>query len=533
MDDAFDIYRRYFWWERQGGCFMGIIRQMIPTFSREAFLLRKAKYNKDGYYVHREKRIADPLATVIMPVYNAEKTLKKTIDSIVRQSIGFHNIELIIIDDGSTDRSRSIILSYGRIYPNVVPVFFRKNNGSPAIPRNIGIQLAKGEYIMFVDSDDWLAPTGIEKLYRLLKKTGDHYAIGRTIKVEDKTYSITGEYNSCEERESVHPCTIPHVFQHLGPTARMMRTQFIREHNCQFPNMRYAEDKQFFIDVLTNCPSISTTKEIIYYVNRNKDNKSLVSRTSIFEKTDTNIAVIKYVIQKKLPENIERMVLNRLYEFDCITRLFNRHHFLNSRRKEKYFEKFAEVLSTTNQLRYDFTENFFEPWHKVLVQLFKEERYDDIVSLIRWSLKETTKQTVIKDGLPYYRLPFDGDYEFARIPLLAVFHSSERGKEEITIRFQIYGEREHDIHALVVRERTNHLNELHFPIKQEDEQLHAASLPYDELAKLSSSSYLVFIRYDKYRNLMIKMNTRHMITHTEKEFDFYTTIGDNYGLKVK
>lgn len=512
---------------------MGLIRRYIPMFSREELLLRKAPYNQDGYYVRQTKRIDNPWVTVILPVYNAEKTLKKTIDSIIRQTIGFQHIELIIIDDRSTDRSRSLILSYARMYPNIVPVFFRRNNGSPAIPRNVGIQLAKGEYIMFIDSDDWLAPSGIEKLYQLLKKTGDHYAIGQTIKVEDSSYAITGEYNSCEERESIHPCTIPHVFQHLGPTARMMRTEFIREHNCQFPNMRYAEDKQFFIDVLTNCPTISTTKEVVYYVNRNKDNKSLVSRTSIFEKTDTNIAVIKYVIEKNLPERVERMVLNRLYEFDCITRLFNRYHFLNSRKKEKYFEKFREVLNTTTRLRYDFTENFFEPWHKVFVQLFKEERYDDIVSLIRWSLKETTKQTIIQDGLPYYRLPFNGEYEFVRVPILATFHSSERDEQQLTIRFTIYGEREHVINALVIRDRKNHLNEQHFPIKQEDEQRYAATIPYDALAKLSSSSYLVFIRYNQYRNLMIKMNTRNIVTHTNKEFDFYTTIGDNYGLKVK
>lgn len=512
---------------------MGIIRQFIPTFNREELMLRKAQYNQDGYYVHHTKRIENPLVTVILPVYNAEKTLKKTIDSVIRQTIGFKNIELIIIDDRSTDRSRTIILSYARLYTNIVPVFFRKNNGSPAIPRNIGIQLAKGEYMMFIDSDDWLTPNGIEVLYKILKKTGDHYAIGRTIKVEDNKYAITGEYNSCEERESIHPCTIPHVFQHLGPTARMMRTQFVRENKCKFPNMRYAEDKQFFIDVLTNCPSISTTKEVVYYVNRNKDNKSLVSRTSIFEKTDTNIAVINYVISKNLPEQIERMVLNRLYEFDCITRLFNRQHFLKSRQKEKYFQKFAEVLNTTTQLRYDFTENFFEPWHKVLVQLFKEERYDDIVSLIRWSIKETAKQTIIKDGLPYYRLPFDDDYQLARLPLLAVYHSSEREKENVNIHFHIYGDPEHKIDSLIIRDRVNHLNERQFPIVQKDNQLYTVSIPYDELAKLSSSSYLVFIRYNKYRNLMIKMNTRNIITYHNKEFDFYTTIGDNYGLKVK
>ncbi len=512
---------------------ISIIRQLVPKFNTEEMLLKRAEYNQDGYYVHSVNHNKSPVVSVVLPVYNAEKTLHKTIDSVINQSIGFDNIELIIIDDRSTDQSRSIILSYARAYPNIVPVFFRENNGSPAIPRNVGIKLARGEYIKFIDSDDWLAPTGIENLYNLLRKTGDQYAIGRTIKVEDNKYTITGEYNSCENRVSIHPCSIPHVFQHLGPTARMMKTQFIRENNYQFPNMRFAEDKQFFIDVLTNCPTISTTTDVIYYVNRDKDNKSLVSKTSIFEKTDTNISVIKYVISKNLPERIERMVLNRLYEFDCITRLFNRHHFLRSEKKEEYFEKFAEVLNTTAQLRYDFTENFFEPWHKILVHLFKQQRYDDIVTLIEWSLKDKTKQTIVKDGLPYYRLPFEDEYEYVRLKLLAVYHSVEKGPNDFKIRFNIYGDKEREIQSLVIRERNNHLNELQFPIVQEDDHLHTVSIPYETLSRLNSSSYLVYIRYDQYQKLMIKMNTRNIITYDKKELDFYTTIGDNYGLNVK
>lgn len=102
--------------------------------------------------------------------------------------------------------------------------------------------------------------------------------------------------------------------------------------------MKYAEDKQFFIDVIVNSPTISTTKEIIYYANRHKDNQSLVSRTTTFEKTDTNLAVIKHVKSKGLSENIEKIIFNRLYEFDCITRLFNRNHFLKSQKK-KYILK--------------------------------------------------------------------------------------------------------------------------------------------------------------------------------------------------
>ncbi|WP_144462529.1 glycosyltransferase family 2 protein [Siminovitchia fortis] len=491
-------------------------------------------YNQEGYYVHPTNGNPNPKVTVIMPVYNAEKTLRKTIDSVIDQTIDFDEIEFLIIDDKSTDDSRSIILDYANAYPNIVPVFFKNNNGSPAKPRNTGIELAKGEYTMFIDSDDWLSPNGIEALYKLLEKTGDPYAIGSTIKVEDNKLVVTGEYNSCEYRESINPCSIPHIFQHLGPTARMMRTQFLRDHNCRFPDMKFAEDKQFFIDVLTNCPSISTTKDVIYYVNRFKDNKSLVSTTTIFEKTDTNLAVIRHVIQKELPEEIERMALNRLYEFDCITRLFNRHHFLRSIRKDKYYKKFAEVLETTKGLRYDFTENFFEPWHKVLVDLFKQERYTDIVRLIEWSLKDTTKEMVIReDGLPYYRLPLEEPFEWARINMLAVYKEHVIEDGQFVLRVNIYGDDLDKVNCFVIRQRDNELNETVLPIDQIGENLFEIKIPLDLLANLNTASHTMFIRYYDYRKLHIKMNTRRIFEHGGKKIDFYTTIGDNFGVNVR
>lgn len=521
--------------------FIIIWRSKMLTFLNRIFSKQPAepadisfKYNEEGYYIHPTNRPTNPKVSLIMPVFNAEKTLRKTIDSVIDQTIGFDEIEFIIIDDKSRDASRSIILDYASAYPNIVPVFFKNNNGSPAKPRNTGIELAHGKYTMFIDSDDWLSPGGIKALYDLLEKTGDPYAIGRTIKVEDNKHVITGEYNSCEYRESINPCSIPHIFQHLGPTARMMRTQFLKDHNCRFPDMKFAEDKQFFIDVITSCPSISTTKDVIYYVNRFKDNKSLVGKTNIFEKTDTNLAVIRHVIQKGLPEEVERMALNRLYEFDCITRLFNRHHFLRSLQKGKYYSKFAEVLETTEGLRYDFTENFFEPWHRVLVDLFKQERYDSIVKLIEWSLKDTTKEMVIReDGLPYYRLPLEEPYEWARINMLAVYKEHMKTEDRYILRVNIYGDYLDKVNCFVIRQRDNEMNEHVLPIHRIGENLFEIEMPLDLLAQLNVASHTMFFRYYDYRKLHIKMNTRRIFEYGGKKIDFYTTIGDNFGVIVK
>ena len=106
--------------------------------------------------------------SVIMPIYNAEKYLNNTLDSVINQSMGFENIELILVDDCSTDNSRNIIEEYSKNYSNIKPIFLEENSGCPGIPRNVGIENATSDYIMFIDSDDLYFPEMCDKLYNAI-----------------------------------------------------------------------------------------------------------------------------------------------------------------------------------------------------------------------------------------------------------------------------------------------------------------------------------------------------------------------------
>ena len=106
--------------------------------------------------------------SVIMPVYNAEKYLRSALDSVVNQSMGFENIELILVDDKSSDNSRSIIGEYSSKYSNIKSIFLEENTGCPGIPRNVGIKNATADYIMFIDNDDEYFPEMCDKLYNTM-----------------------------------------------------------------------------------------------------------------------------------------------------------------------------------------------------------------------------------------------------------------------------------------------------------------------------------------------------------------------------
>ena len=100
--------------------------------------------------------------SIIIPVYNLEDYIAKCLDSIINQS--YKNIEIIIVNDGSTDKSAEIFESYSKI-DSRIKIFYQHNQG-PSTARNTGLDVATGEYISFIDGDDWIEPDMIEMLYK-------------------------------------------------------------------------------------------------------------------------------------------------------------------------------------------------------------------------------------------------------------------------------------------------------------------------------------------------------------------------------
>jgi len=189
--------------------------------------------------------------SVIVPVYNVEKFIDKCLNSLVNQTL--KEIEIIVVNDGSPDNSQKVIDEYVKKYPDKIKSFIKENGGQGSA-RNMGIEKAVGEYISFVDSDDWLDLDTLEKMYFLAKKDKSDIVICDM--VDHYSYYII--YHNCTKYNSVFEVT---------PSAcnKIFRKELIKD--FRFLSKLWYEDFDFTTKILFNTNKISNISEGLYHCN--------------------------------------------------------------------------------------------------------------------------------------------------------------------------------------------------------------------------------------------------------------------------
>jgi len=211
--------------------------------------------------------------SVIVPVYNVEKFLKRCLDSLINQTL--QNIEIICINDGSTDKSVEILEEYRKKDSRII-VINQKNQGL-SVTRNNGIDIAKGEFISFVDSDDWIDFEFLEKLYNAAVKYGCDVAcsgIIRLHKMHKKKHLQHSQTRVTENfSEKLELCDVPDKSYVWN---KIYKTSELKKHNLKFePGMIY-EDVMFTPQVLYLLRKLVTVPDVYYYYWRNTN--SLVTQ---------------------------------------------------------------------------------------------------------------------------------------------------------------------------------------------------------------------------------------------------------------
>ena len=215
----------------------------------------------------------DKLISVVVPVYNTELVLSRCVSSLLNQT--YEHLEILLIDDGSTDNSGTICDEYAR-KDDRISVFHTSNFGA-AHARNTGIEKAKGRFVTFVDSDDYVDNTIIEVLENDITTNDSDLSISSLQEEEFHDFCIN---ISSENEEEIMFLSERYLI--FGPTQKMYRTEIVKQ--IRFPeNIKYGEDLLFNLEYLKRIKSISYVNKKLYYYCRTDDGLSAKNRWDMFE----------------------------------------------------------------------------------------------------------------------------------------------------------------------------------------------------------------------------------------------------------
>lgn len=213
-----------------------------------------------------------PKVSIIVPVYNAEKYLKKGLESLKKQTL--KNIEIICINDGSKDNSLKILQEFA-VNDNRFKIIDQQNQGI-GITRNNGLKQAKGEYVGFMDPDDWLDKTTCKKLYNRIKSQDSDFIAFNYKNIDEENGKVKLTRLEKPEGKHIHNFSSKKTFtwkdiksdkfKGLSSVSwnKLFKKSFIDENNLKFTPGSIAEDQEFIIGAILNAKKISFSKKPFY-----------------------------------------------------------------------------------------------------------------------------------------------------------------------------------------------------------------------------------------------------------------------------
>lgn len=206
-----------------------------------------------------------PLISIIIPVYNAQKFIKKCVNSIIGQS--YKNFELILIDDGSKDNSLNTCHKLADTDKRIM--VFHKTNGGVSSARNLGIAQSKGEYLCFVDADDWMERNALLNMIERIKADNADFCFGTAEvigAIKKEKYGVNPGITVKRNNKSDLIKYTDILRTELGPWAKLFRKDIIHDNNLAFPEkVAYGEDRIFIWKYLCYCNVLCAIPETVYY----------------------------------------------------------------------------------------------------------------------------------------------------------------------------------------------------------------------------------------------------------------------------
>lgn len=239
------------------------------------------------------------LVSVIIPIYNVEKYIKTTIESVINQDYG--DIEIILVNDGSTDKSAQIMSDFARSDSRIICI--NKENGGVSTARNAGLRRATGDYVTFIDGDDWVDNNYVSYMLNLVKSQNCEIAMNKrnysefNAKSSDKTYTVSSE-------KAIEWIYTGELF--VAVWNKIYKTSFLRDHDILFDeSIWYGEGMLFNIDCLQFTNVVAIGEKNVYHQVSNPE--SAMRKFSV----ESNLCGIRSLdVQREHWKKINKRIIN-------------------------------------------------------------------------------------------------------------------------------------------------------------------------------------------------------------------------------
>ena len=258
--------------------------------------------------------------SVIIPVYNIQQHLRECLDSVLGQS--YPHLQVICVDDGSTDESPAILAQYAQKDPRVQVI--RQQNAGPGAARNTGLEAATGEYVIFLDSDDWFEPDFLAKMVDTAVREGADVAICRAVEFDTNSgRELPSQWMMKKQYLPGKLAFAPqemadHLFQFTYgmPWDKFYRRELLTTSGIRYPALKNSEDLAFVYPTLLAAKRIAVVDEVLIHHRINRMASVSNSRCGQPEAPYEAFQIVKeYLEQHQLMDTYRRSFLNWAMEF--------------------------------------------------------------------------------------------------------------------------------------------------------------------------------------------------------------------------
>lgn len=322
--------------------------------------------------------------SLIIPVYNVEKYLRECIDSVVNQN--YDKLEIIIINDGSTDNSEEIIQEYLKKYQNIK--YIKQENKGLSEARNVGIKYATGKYMMFLDSDDYLEIGCIKKICQKIKEKDSDIIIYGYKNIYEDLENIKGNkivYKNIDENKIYNGKYVSEkiLLNEIGGFAcnKIFKKEYLEKNKLIFEPNRYIEDFYPVFKQIYNCGKIVFINEAFYNYRQRATSITNNKNEKLLNDYIYSIEQILYYI-KKNNINYNKSILDtfKMNSFNAILDMFYNSYKDNKLYKTFYNKGYNKYEPTFKELT---NNKYLEKKSKLSMLLWKLRVYHIFMPILR------------------------------------------------------------------------------------------------------------------------------------------------------